>query len=410
MTRIAFITDVEGQWDKLATFAANNPLVRLETGDRLELAEGAALVFGGDTIDRGPDDRRVLRALVGAKRRAPDRVTLIAGNRDLNKLRLVRELAGSPPAGAPAEVLTDRGALLRWIFRHTMGAKDAFEHRRNALGRAGADASDDAVVQSYLDDLAEGGALFEYLAHAQLAHRIDETLFVHGAVGPGSLGHVPGEGARIDDVDRWIARLNRFYAEQIDAFATRALAPDGQPGWTPIVEYQGPVKGRRDNPGSVIYARSTDPHNNPFLPDAEVVRELGRAGIARVVVGHTPSGDCPSLLRHDGFELVMADNSYGRHERGAQVLLDGRLTEFRGETVLDSGEREPIAVTLALDEETPIGRRDANDGHLVKSRLQRGDYLMFRAHEQFRVEQRAEPPEAITARRLVPPFAPIIEP
>jgi hypothetical protein len=406
MTQIAFITDVEGQWDKLATFASDNPLVRLADDDRLEIAEGAALVFGGDTIDRGPDDRRVLHALVDAKRRAPDRVTLLAGNRDLNKLRLVRELAGSPPEGAPAEALPDRATLLRWIFRNTMGAKDAFEHRRVGLARAGLDASDDAVVQSYLDDLAEGGALFDYLACAQLAHRIEETLFVHGAIGPGSLGHVPGEGARIDDVDRWIARLNRFHAEQFEAFATRAHGPDGEPRWAPLVAYQAPVKGRRENPESVIYCRSADQHNNPFLPDAEVVRALERAGIARVVVGHTPSGDCPSLLRHDGFELVMADNSYGRHERGAQVLLDGRRTEIRGETVLDGGEREPIAVALELDEPTPIGSRDASDGRLVKSRLLRGDYLTFRALEQFRVEQRAEPPEALAARRLEPPFAP----
>jgi hypothetical protein len=405
MTRIAFLTDVEGQWDKLATFAAGNPLVRLGEGDRIELAEGAALVFGGDAIDRGPDDRRVLRALVGAKRRDPDRVTLLAGNRDLNKLRLVRELAGAPPEGTPAEVRPDRGALLRWIFRNTMGAKDAFDHRRAGLARAGLDASDDAVVQSYLDDLAEGGALFEYLAHAQLAQRIDETLFVHGAVGPGSLGHVPEEGGRIGDVDRWIARLNRFYTEQFDAFAARAHGPEGEPRWAPIIAYQAPAKGHRHNPASVVYGRLTDPLNNPVLPDAEVVRALGRAGIARVVVGHTPSGDCPSLLRHEGFELVMADNSYGRHERGAQVLLDGRLTEIHGETVLDSGEREPIAVALDLDEPTPIGRRDASDGRLVKSRLGRGDYLTFRWLEHFRVEQRAESAESLAARALVPPVA-----
>jgi hypothetical protein len=405
MTRIAFITDVEGQWDKLASFATDNPLVRLEAGDRLELAEGAVLVFGGDAIDRGPDDRRVLRALVDAKRRAPDRVTLLAGNRDLNKLRLVRELPGAPPEGAPAEVRQDRGALLRWIFRHTMGAKDAFEHRRAGLAQAGLDASDDAVVQSYLDDVAEGGALFAYLACAQLAHRIDETLFVHGAVGPGSLGHVPGEGARIEGVDRWIARLNGFYAEQIEAFAARAHGPDGQPRWAPIIAYQAPAKGHRDNPASVVYGRFTDQHGNPFLPDAEVVRELGRAGIARVVVGHTPSGDCPSLLRHEGFELVMADNSYGRHERGAKVILDGRRTEILGETVLDSGEREPIAVAIELGEHTPIGQREESDGRLVKSRLARGDYLTFRALEHFRVEQRAESPASIAARRLVPPLA-----
>ena len=69
-------------------------------GGELTLAPGATLVFGGDAIDRGPAGRRVVAALLAAKRHYDDRVVLLAGNRDINKLRLHRELAGRPPRHA----------------------------------------------------------------------------------------------------------------------------------------------------------------------------------------------------------------------------------------------------------------------------------------------------------------------
>src|ERR1700691_4297257 len=118
---IAYLTDVEGQWEKVDTFCAGNPLVTLE-GDDLVLATGVTFVFGGDAVDRGPHGRRTVACLSRAKRRYGDRVVLLAGNRDINKIRLARELAGHPPARAPHGL--EGAALLRWIFAHTMGAKD----------------------------------------------------------------------------------------------------------------------------------------------------------------------------------------------------------------------------------------------------------------------------------------------
>ena len=107
---LAYLTDVEGRWDKLTSFAKGNPVVRLRA-DAIELADSATFVFGGDAIDRGPHGRRLVRTLLAAKQRYGDRVILIAGNRDLNKLRLRREL----------EVAGPRAELLRTIFRQTMG-------------------------------------------------------------------------------------------------------------------------------------------------------------------------------------------------------------------------------------------------------------------------------------------------
>ena len=56
---VAFVTDIEGMWDKLVDFAAGNPLLSLDvvTG-ALTVAPGARFVFGGDAVDRGPWGRR----------------------------------------------------------------------------------------------------------------------------------------------------------------------------------------------------------------------------------------------------------------------------------------------------------------------------------------------------------------
>jgi hypothetical protein len=88
--RIAYVTDLEGRWDKLATFAEGQADVWLARDGSLALAEGVTFVFGGDVCDRGAGSRRLVEVLLEAKRRYGDRVVLLAGNRDLNKLRLRR--------------------------------------------------------------------------------------------------------------------------------------------------------------------------------------------------------------------------------------------------------------------------------------------------------------------------------
>jgi hypothetical protein len=384
--RIAYLTDVEGQWPKLSSFAADNPAVSLDRSE-LRVADGARFVFGGDALDRGPSGRRILATLLAAKRRQPEQVVLLSGNRDLNKMRLARELGGYPPADAP---LRARGAdLLRWIFERTMGARHAFEHRRAELAQAGLASGDDAVCKSFAEDAAPGGVLGEYLASCQLAFRSRETLFVHGGVTAANLGRVPGAAAVVADVDQWVAELNAFHARQVDAFARSAGLDGLEAGYAELVAYQAPLPGSKLNQASVVYARPADADNNPLLPEAEVIRTLREAGVRRVVVGHTPSGDCPSVLRDGrGFELVLADNSYGRIERGSKVFVSGTELRVVGEAILDDGDRVAVRFTIDLDDvETPIGRRDPTTGRLIKAQLARGDYLMFRGRARYRVEQ-----------------------
>lgn len=356
---IAYLTDVEGRWDKLVSFADGNPFVSL-LDDALVLADGVTFVFGGDAIDRGPCGRKIIRTLLAARRRYGDRVILLAGNRDLNKLRLRREL----------DVPRPRGDLLRRIFESSMGAPRAFAYRATELAAEGRNSDDEAVVDSYLEDLA--GDLHAYLDEARLAYRSGATLFVHGGV--------TRESLFAPDLDDWIAELARFYRDEMIVFGR-----GGDPA--ALIAYQAPLPGTHLNQASVVYARPTDEHGNPELPDAVVIAKLRASGIERLVVGHTPSGDCPAIVRDDGFELVLGDNSYGRIELGSQLAFTDAETTVRGVTELDDGTHVRVGYTTQRKDRSPLGRRDAASGQLVKALLDDDAFLLFRGLEDHRVEQ-----------------------
>jgi hypothetical protein len=138
---------------------------------RLTLRPNTHFVYGGDTVDKGPGDIRLVRALVSLKKHYPDRVHLLVGNRDLNKLRLASELSESDMKRDIKDIpkpFWDRGAKslkeyleevklgkdrstgdigtaknlgeldskaerLRYMLKHTMGCPETFEFRREEI-------------------------------------------------------------------------------------------------------------------------------------------------------------------------------------------------------------------------------------------------------------------------------------
>jgi hypothetical protein len=401
--RIAYLTDIEGQWKKLAEFADGNPLVTLDAREGLVVAPGAVFVFGGDAIDRGAESRRIVDTFLQAKRRQKSQVILLAGNRDLNKMRLRRELTTHPPARAPSDIARGpKPLLLRWIFANSMNAPRAFDLRRQELGK---DASDDDVVASFLADVEPDGALSRYIASCQLAWRHGETLFVHGAVTDESLGHVP-LSAPLDasDVDTWVDLLNSWCAAQVAAYRAGDVADDGTPAWSSLLAYQGPVRGTRLNQASVVYGRYTDDDGNPWAPSTRAIDHLARSGVRRVVAGHTPTGDTPAVLRARGFELVLADDSYSRLEIGTKVVIDGPRLVIEGRARLDDGTADVVRIDIALDDDvSPLALRDRDTMHLVKGRLDGGGHLLFKGLPQYAFEQRRASDDELAARPLGPP-------
>ncbi|MFL5321223.1 MAG: metallophosphoesterase [Myxococcaceae bacterium] len=380
---VAYITDVEGMWGRIESFARDNPHVELRAGE-LFVKPGAIFIFGGDAIDRGPHGRKVVRALVEVKRRQPDQVVLLAGNRDLNKLRLTRELRGHPPQKMPEEIRSRSSAdQLRWIFSNTMGAGEAFEHRRTELQGA----NDDTVVESFLEDVSNGGAIREYLKSAQLAHRIGPTLFVHGGVTEENLFLVP-TGERRSDVERWVHGLNQWYGDQLASVDGEKLDESGKPLWTQLMAYQAPLPGTRLNQTSVVYGRTADALNNPLLPNARVRERLRGDGIHRIVVGHTPNGDSPSILRAPDFEQIIADTSHAKVPEGPRLLIEERRSRSDGFTLLEGEGRERVSFDLELGDDSPIGKRLKANGALIKGALDSGDFVTFWYEPKFQAVNR----------------------
>lgn len=178
-------------WSKFCSMSS----VLQGSTDDLSLRPGCHLVFGGDSVDKGGRDLAFLRSLLRLKERHPERVHLLLGNRDINKMRLTAELAPPPsklwlpaaqhpgvywrtsgatatpagwlaaqPAPAPADGPESR---LRWMLSDNMGSPKAFEHRREELAEArgvgGGAVSDGEVLRSYRRSLQPGGELRRFL-------------------------------------------------------------------------------------------------------------------------------------------------------------------------------------------------------------------------------------------------------
>ena len=103
--RIGYVTDVEGDLAFWSRYVGLSRCIVNGGGgepdlDALELAPGAQLVFGGDSVDKGGADLRFLRSLLSLQERHPGRVHAVLGNRDINKMRLLAER--SPTHRLPA--------------------------------------------------------------------------------------------------------------------------------------------------------------------------------------------------------------------------------------------------------------------------------------------------------------------
>ncbi len=330
------MTDAEGDLDFVAASLEHSDVVRWDARRcELELCgPDAGLVFGGDCVDRGAGDVRLARALVSLKRRHPARVFLLAGNRDVNKMRFTSELEGASPA------------VLRAILERTMGAPDTFELRRaelRATRGANCDASDDAVLASFRDGVKSGGYMREYLEHAQLAVRVRDSLFVHGALPRGGLGFVPARSGQVEREDQqqaapcaalepWLEQLNAFYWDEVRGWAAGELGAARV-----LLEYARP--GTLASRG-VIYndwldAGATLPR--PVPPD--VATFLRNAGVRRVLSGHRPHGDTPTVIaagaEHDHLYVVTADTSYSERQSPTKTRAPCELT-----LLLPTAERE----------------------------------------------------------------------
>lgn len=88
-----YVTDVEGHagfWN--GYLSISKVLFRDPESGEVKLRDNSGFVFGGDSVDKGSYDIRFVKDLLNLKKKNPDRVVLLIGNRDANKLRFHSEL------------------------------------------------------------------------------------------------------------------------------------------------------------------------------------------------------------------------------------------------------------------------------------------------------------------------------
>lgn len=211
--RVCFVTDLEGDIAFFSKFVHQSEVLKFSpTGNLAWRRENANDVFvhGGDLFDRGPGDIRLSRLLCRFHDDFPERVFLLLGNRDLNKIRFSSELNLDVPPdrafsawwdpNAPTYTqylegskLTDSVSLfwairyawrssqvlnrLKWALKHTLGCPNTFEYRREelALLEENREITDDQVVDSFVKSVNEEGCYFEYLKRGKLAVRLDKV-------------------------------------------------------------------------------------------------------------------------------------------------------------------------------------------------------------------------------------------
>ncbi|KAI9912164.1 hypothetical protein PsorP6_008790 [Peronosclerospora sorghi] len=304
------------------------------------------------------------------------------------------------------------------MLDHTMGAQGDFERRRTELTSrqqigARQNITDDDVVESYVDSVKEGGVLRQFLLHGSLAFVAHQTLFVHGGIINNidgttfsSLGRVPDQPhKRFDSVSEWVDRLNTWYIGQVREWIEHPTWSNDHStrGGNELLNYVLP-----NYSGSVVMGRHILASGMPTPLPVDVVSLLSKSGIRRVLIGHTPHGNSPTVVkqpeqqrgtyaasRNDNNmafqDVIMCDTSYSdvqapdnRGRAASSVVLEpsGRVL-VKG--VLEDGkyfEYDP-------DEDLWVGRW-LRDGIMVKARLvdekSKGEnetYLVFRVENGY---------------------------
>jgi len=356
---IAYCTDVEGNYDYWQRYVKLSKGVSRGSNGRLALADRFSFVYGGDVCDRGDGDLRLLDDLNQLHEDFPGRVFFIHGNRDVNKMRIPIELHPAhlarpgdvywiPAKSEAGESAVDR---LKYILAKTMGSPGGFDYRKNELAILGKPNADEDVVQSYLDQVdGPYSPLMKYLQRAVIAVNFGEVLFCHGGLNANNFGWLPPRppnanaedmpadlkltpasagGEMCDDVHAWITESNRRAKEEVDDFLARAksytdsLNRAYSPHWGTIGNYDHDQPGSRLGYLGMAQIAGPDKKTNPsiiyssFLAagmpadiDAEVATKLQNAGIKRIIVGHQPHGDAPTLIQQHGLQVFMGDTSY----------------------------------------------------------------------------------------------------
>jgi hypothetical protein len=314
VARVVVIGDLEGDYDKFVDMLRSAQLI---DGRYSWIGGPTHLVQLGDVPDRGPNSRAImdlLRRLEAQARRRGGRVHALIGNHEAmnvtgdlryvhsgeyaafadNGSRRRREtfyrqtldfLRANPPrTGAP---VIDDAFRAQWEIEHPLGY---VEHRRA---------------------WASGGAYGRWVSGHNSVIRINDTLYLHGGIGPTYLSA---------DRDTMNNAVRAALAGRPTAMHPGILTDQDGPLW-----YRGLSTNAEDAERTHLEAL------------------LARHGVSRLVVGH--SKVAPTVLPRFGGRVIVADIAVSRGHPDPHAFL---IFENGAPTTIHRGARVPlVASTLA---------------------------------------------------------------
>ena len=433
---IFHITDSEGS-ESFFTAINNSSIVNYDPLQGLSfqnIQDRPCFIFGGDVTDRGNNDLAITKLLVEFKKRYPENVFLLAGNREIIKGRFKIELAPhmirkrlldsqSPRWLAQPTVPLDyvkkemsenkyyksvedyvnslsieqcQIIYLRWMLEKTMGCPHSFRYRREELAKSnpGKDVSDEEVLQSFLQQTTPDGVTGQYLQLAQVGVIVPGTgvLAVHGGLQPTNLGRIPGMDPgekRIEDARLWIKELNNWFSKQIKYWIDFKPVELTIPACTELDDciLQPPSK-----PKSVITEWMLNNQRQFIEPPQEVSQYLRDNRIHVVLTGHQPCGDHPAILRtaynalfingdtgYAAFAQSNPDDTRGVTSHTLEIVASSDQANIRIEAVLPDKTFVTTKLTVTpekIGSDAYVGRVSA-DNQLVQCRLTNGDYRLI---------------------------------
>ena len=414
--KLGVISDIEGKWESLKTYAGRSNSVLspellqkfyenfekitdktisseeitkklFSTKEEEEkffkevLYPSCKFVFLGDLLDNGPDNIKLLVFFMCLKKHNPDNVILIAGNRDINKLRLyfieyqsdylrikdwddVWEKEFKSKYNNETELEKKKIIVLKFIFEKTMGASSLFVNLQKELNLK----NDQEVYNYFSNQFLQ--FVKEYLKFCKLVEVDKETgsIFVHGGIGNSNYLKLYRDSSKeSSSLENWIQDLDKDFQEDIQLTMLNELLS--------IIRYCEPKiigkekekdvwgKGSENtNDTSVIHLRPWG-NNNNLLPIDSLegscfMSLLHENGINKMFVGHSPVGKLPVMIKKeigkDYFYKVMCDTSAEPSKYTGTISVTKDLIEIKSSFFCDDKTCETLEYT---SDDKLVGRR-----------------------------------------------------
>jgi len=223
------------------------------------------------------------------------------------------------------------------------------------------------------------------------------------------------------DLLQWTERLNEWKKTQFEEWVAHPYwtSPQSEQDssairWRGANAFQDYVLIESVAVPSVVLGRHLQSSGMPLQMPLELVEMLNKNGIRRIIVGHTPHGNCPTVIHNAvptggsgsassatcGVELIMADTSYSDmsadDNRGvavSEVIVDKTGNQAHVHGIIQTGEHIEYSLLLGATSGTDlyIGNLVAYEGKewFVKAKFKgRDDYLLSRVWDGFKVDYR----------------------